>query len=127
MHQTRAYERVYWSGAAWALAVDVALRGRSGRVPSLDHALASIQDETRRAQRSWSAEELCRLLDRRSGTGLFTRLGGAYTASGTFPDIDETLRFLGLGSDGGPLAASTASQIALRDSIMLSRPGPPMN
>ncbi len=96
MMRDRSFMRVYWSGAAIALLADVELRRRSGGAQSLDTALAAFADCCLPADRSWSARELMRQLDRLSGTGVFMELYRKHVDSDEFPDLGTLYDDLGL-------------------------------
>jgi predicted metalloprotease with PDZ domain len=64
MWRERAYRRVYWTGAAFFLRVDVRLRTESGGRHSLDSSLAAFHRCCLHADRRWSARELVEALGR---------------------------------------------------------------
>jgi predicted metalloprotease with PDZ domain len=96
MMRDRSFMRVYWSGAAIALLADVELRRRSKGAQSLDTALAAFRDCCLPADRSWSARELMRQLDRRTGTTVFMALYREHIDADGFPDLGALYGELGL-------------------------------
>lgn len=116
MMRTGAYQRVYWSGTAFALEADVALRRRGG---SLDRAIRGGARSWRRSMRVRSSMELCSAWDRPFATGLLQPLRDRYARTATFP---RTGRLLGrLGVARGPndeVTLRPAELSALRDAIM---------
>ena len=58
MWDKRAYRRVYWTGAAFFLRVDIRLRTETGGRHSLDRALAAFHDCCLDRHQRWSAERL---------------------------------------------------------------------
>jgi hypothetical protein len=114
MHRTYAYRSVYWAGAAYFLLADVALRRESGgktSLPSLLYELRASADY----DRSWEAEALLEHLDKLAGRPVFTALAQQCT-SVPFPDVEPTLKALGIGVDGldsdAPLAALREQLVA---------------
>ena len=88
MDRTRAYHRVYWAGAAFALEADLRLREDGGRGDTL---LAAL----RRAGPTWARDvhpvgrsAFLRALD---PSGSLEALGEAYLARSAFPDTDRLL------------------------------------
>jgi hypothetical protein len=72
MWRERAFKRVYWTGAAFFLRVDVRLRAESGGRHSLDTALAAFhrcclgRDRARDREQDWNARALVEALGRSS-------------------------------------------------------------
>lgn len=64
MWRERAYRRVYWTGAAFFLRVDVRLRTESGGRHSLDSALAAFHRCCLDEDRDWRARDLVEALGR---------------------------------------------------------------
>jgi hypothetical protein len=113
-HRTRAYDRVYWAGAAIALAIDVALRGEGS---SLDAALLRAHDL--RSERL-DDEALLRALDGgRPGTA--TRVAAPWLDASAFPDLGPAYRALGVRREGAGVALD-AEGGALRTEILTRSP-----
>jgi hypothetical protein len=117
MHQTQAYEAVYWFGALYALMADVELR-RAGA--SLDEAVSKLRDCCLRSARAWSAERVISALDERAGTAVLRRLADRTLDAPGYPDIASLYAFLGLVRDGrgGIALEASAPGVAIRDAIM---------
>jgi len=120
MMRDRSFMRVYWSGAAIALLADVELRRRSAGAQSLDTALAAFRDCCLPADRSWSARELMRQLDRLTGTTVFMALYREHIDADDFPDLGALYRELGLQSmsETGLRLDPTAPGAAICEAIM---------
>lgn len=120
MHETRAYERVYWAGAAFALEADVALRTRRERPTSLDAVIARVNEEWRRAPRAWTERDVIAALDAAGGDGLFAELRERYGTSTVAPDPEPVFPRLGLvrGEDGLLAYGERAPLAHVRDAIM---------
>ena len=120
MMRDRSFMRVYWSGAAIALLADVELRRRTGGGQSLDTALAALAACCLPADRSWSARELLRELDRLTGSGVLMELYRQYVDSDRFPALGALYAELGL----QPISKTSlrldpaAPQAAIRAAIM---------
>jgi hypothetical protein len=117
MRQTAAYMRVYWGGAAIALAWDVAMRQRSSGQRSLDDALRHLHDCCRDSARSWSADEVVQTLDRWWGSPLFSGLADPVLDSTAFPELGPLYASLGLTTDGTRLRIVSLPGATLRDAI----------
>jgi hypothetical protein len=110
--------RMYWSGAAIALLADVSLRREAGS--SLDAVLAGLRDQLPSRER-WTARRVMAALDAAGGAGRFESLRAHWTGSRDFPDVDATLRDLGvLIVDGAVRLDDTAPLSAVRRAIMLT-------
>ncbi len=98
MFQTRAFQRVYWAGAALALMIDVELRRQSEGRHSLPSALRTLSGEWER--RAYRAEEIVAAIDRVTNTTVATQIVGRSLHSTDFPDLHPTCVALALSSDG---------------------------
>lgn len=96
MAKTRAYWRVYWSGAAFALEADLRLRAATGGRQTLGDGLRHLRDCCARSARVWTAEQVLAALDRHAGTDLLVPLGRRYAERRDFPDTDALLAALGV-------------------------------
>lgn len=106
MHENHAYMRIYWSGAAFWLKVDLALR-QSGH-PGLDQLLARFGEAHLPAAREWTATEFLSALDRQLDTPLLTPLAEQLGQSSDFPELSEELSDLGLDWQEGKLQLRAA-------------------
>lgn len=122
MMDLRAFMRVYWSGTAYWLDVDTALRRQSRGRLSVDVALARFRDCCLPSHRAWTPQAFVAKLDALTGTDLFTREYGALVDATTFPDLAPTYAALGLRTqaDGALRFGGDAAAEALRTAIMAS-------
>jgi hypothetical protein len=111
-HRTRAYDRVYWAGAAIALAIDVALRGEGS---SLDAAL--LRAHGLRRERL-DDEALLRALD---GGGTASGVAAPWLDQSAFPDLGPAYRALGVRREGAGVTLD-AEGAALRAAILTRSP-----
>jgi hypothetical protein len=119
MHETRAYRRVYWAGAAIALEADLAMRRRVGR--DLASVLAELRACCARSGRFWSADEVVARLDALAGAAVFSEAATRWLAVAAFPDLGDAYRALGLDPTSGE-PDSDPDHAALRDALMTSEP-----
>ena len=114
-----AYHRVYWSGAALALQLDVAIREDSGGRLSLDDAMREVRECCMEARTQVTALSLLEHLDGWYGKPLFTQTVLPRLEDTSFPDIRRVLTRLGISgdSDNVELDPSEASA-AMREAIM---------
>ncbi len=113
----RSTMRVYWSGAAFWLEAELALRQQGGGD------LADVLDAFARrhlpSNHQWRPERFVSELDAVAGTDLFAPLYARYEPALAFPMLGETYRQLGLGEDVGRLALTdTAPAVHIRNAIM---------
>ena len=119
MGRDRAFMRVYWSGAAIALAADVELRRRTGGAQSLDTAMAALRDCCLPSERAWTGREVFDRLDRLTGDTVFRELYDAHVPGRRFPDVGEVSASLGIVERGDRLRFRPDPEAeALRDAIM---------
>ncbi len=121
MRAERSFMRIYWTGAAFWLEADVALR-RSG-VPSasVDAALAHFANCCLPQRRSWAPAQFVAELDRGLGLDILVPLFERYRQRTDFPDIASAGRELGLGQDGSALPDAGPAAATLRRAIMAPR------
>ncbi|PKL99350.1 MAG: hypothetical protein CVV17_09205, partial [Gammaproteobacteria bacterium HGW-Gammaproteobacteria-7] len=113
----RGTMRVYWSGAAYWLEADAALREHHGT--TLDAVLAEFARRHLPAHTRWQAGQFADELDRLAGTRLFAPLYERYARSTRFPDLSDTYQRLGLGSGVDRLRLrDRAPALAVREAIM---------
>jgi len=99
MHETRAYQRVYWGGAAIAMLADVELRLESKGTRSLDDAMRELRRCCGDADHQWKAEALLEHLDAWYGRPLFTATASAVLHRSDFPDVEAVLARIGVTQD----------------------------
>ncbi|MCB9629619.1 MAG: hypothetical protein H6725_19805 [Sandaracinaceae bacterium] len=115
MHQSAAYTRVYWGGAAFVLAADLQLRARGS---SFDEAIARCLREVQRSARPVSAQELVRALDPQ-----LLVLAEEYAARSEWAPTDALLSELGLVYADGAVQFVDAPGSDVRDAIMRGSTG----
>lgn len=109
MRQTGAYRRVYWSGTAFALEADVAVRVHTGT--SLDQLISRSQGAWPRRS-TWQGRAVMHRFDRLAGAGLLVPLFDRYAESRGFPDLSELLADLGIERRGGRIALNDDAPLA---------------
>jgi hypothetical protein len=122
MHETHAYQRVYWGGAAIAFDIDVTMRLDSGGKRSFDDAMKHLRACCGDATSMYDAKVLLEELDRWYGKPIFTRIANEHLQTSEFPDIASIYARLGMRHDGvaiemddrHPAAAQRAAIMALR-------------
>lgn len=100
MRANRSYWRVYWSGAAIALAWEVSLIDAGKNLDSLVSKLASYDRE---GSQLWTAEDLMRRADRELGTNLWP-VAEATLSQRAFFDYRPALSALGVHGDSQSLS-----------------------
>jgi hypothetical protein len=113
----RSTMRVYWSGAAFWLEADLALRQRHGL--GVDQLLATFARQHLPSRRQWEPERFVAELDRLAGSELLLPQFQRYRRGLEFPQLGDAYRQLGMGSGIGQLALDdAASGAAIRAAIM---------
>jgi len=124
MHRSHAYQRVYWAGAAYWLAVDRDLRRASGGAMNLETALARFRDCCLPAYAEWKPEDFVARLDALAGSDVFAPRYREFAAMRQFPDWEKLYAELGIRDGGEHLAfAADAKDAAIREAIMAPREG----
>lgn len=120
MHETRAYQRVYWGGAAVALLIDVEMRLESDGKRSLDDAMKELRRCCGDADHQWTAQALLEHLDQWYGRPLFTKTAQAVLEARGFPDVRAAVARLGVrvGDDGAITLDDEHPAAAMRRAIM---------
>lgn len=118
MHRTGAYLRVYWSGAAFFLASDVALRRSLSA--SLDQQIHGLLSRGWDRTHAMSHADLAQELDTGLSAPYFARAIHESAELREFPAVEPTLRELGVVRDaeGEVILDPDAPLAALRDAIM---------
>jgi hypothetical protein len=105
--------RVYWSGAAYWLESDIALRAHGS---SLDAVLAAFRDAHLPSERAWDPAEFIATLDRTLPAAQLSARYRSYAALREFPDLGDAYHALGLNPASLPDGNLPAHP--LRDAIM---------
>ncbi len=125
MRANHTYYRVYWSGAAIAMKLDVELRRSSSGKRSLDDVMRHLARLAGNGT-DVSAATLVADVDAFLGAPTFASLAGPILASTTFPSVEGCYDWLGLGvRDGRVVTLSTAPGAAERDRIFAPAPAAP--
>jgi hypothetical protein len=118
MHQSGAYWRVYWAGAALALLADVELR-RAGSRDGLDGPMRAIASCCASSDELWDSERLARELDRAAHVPVIERLAAKHLDEPRFPDLEPTTEFLGVHPLGSSIELDPKAPGAqIRDAIL---------
>ena len=111
---------IYWSGAALALAADVALREQGS---SLDNVLGQLRACCLPERRSYSARELFRRLDALHGGPVLTPIYERYARKPGMPEYGAVARRLGVEYRSGVLTLDEQAPLAtIRQQIMAVGP-----
>jgi hypothetical protein len=125
MHETHAYQGVYWSGAAIAFILDVALREDSNGALSLDDAMRELRRCCGDALVKWKADDLLARLDAWYGKPLFTQTAHEHLHRTAFPPVEPVFARIGVTFEQGQVVLDDDHPNApLRRSIMAPRPSP---
>lgn len=116
------YPLVYWSGAAFALLADVALREQSAGKQSLDTVLGEVTRCCAVTEQAWTAERLLQRMDAIAGTPLFEPLYRREVVGPGLPGLDALYARLGLVVRDGVAEPVPSAELGwLRDAIMSPR------
>lgn len=119
MPQERQFMRVYWSGAAYWLEADLALRTHDRGAQTLDEALSRFAACCLPQSRGWTPERFTAELDRVLDTDVFAPLYARYRHRRDVPDLSDAYERLGLRADGAELRFDgDETPTRLRRSIM---------
>lgn len=122
MQKTHAYQRVYWSGAAYWLTVDRDLRRTSGGRLSVDEALSRFRDCCLPDTRGWKPQDFVARLDALLGVHVFSRRYRQFAALRGFPDVDKLYADLGIRHNTDGLTFNDSAPNAdVRHAIMVTR------
>ena len=118
MGHSHAFLRVYWSGAAYWLTVDMELRRASGGKLTLDTALSRYGECCLPAYREWKPEEFVGKLDAALGVRTFTQHYREFGRMKRFPDWQGLLARLGVRADEDAVTFDAdAPDASIRDAI----------
>ncbi len=122
MNRTRAYQRVYWAGAAFWLTVDHDLRRESAGQIGLDIALSRFRDCCLPAYRQWRPEDFVAKLDALAGTTLISARYREFAAMREFPEWRKLYADLGIRETNGRMSFDgQARDAAVREAIMQAK------
>ncbi|GAA5215814.1 hypothetical protein ACFSJ3_10620 [Corallincola platygyrae] len=113
MWSTGSYKRVYWSGAAYFLMVDVALQKANSR-HSVSNVLATFQLCCRMQDRRWTGPKMITEFDRLSQSTIFSDTYKKIIDQDTFPDLTSEYQWLGLDLYGGKLVLNDSEELRQR-------------
>ncbi len=110
MHVHRAYQHVYWGGAAIALLADVALRAAGS---SLDHRMHALQRCCAQSPRIWTAPETVAAMDAADpSTPSMEKITTSVLHATGFPELAHLYRRLGLVVVDGNLTLEDSAPFA---------------
>ena len=122
MGTSHAFRRVYWSGAAYWLSVDMELRRTSRGKRDLDTALSRFRDCCLPAYREWKPEDFVAKLDALTGARLFSQRYREFARATRFPDWQGLFARLGVRRSGDTVAFDDAApDAAIRAAITAAR------
>lgn len=125
MWAERAQKRVYWTGAAFFLRVDIRLRTESGGRHSLDKALAAFHACCMESRRRWNAHQLIEALGEVSITEIWRQEYLRTINGNAEPEYSAALDRLGIRRDrSGLLFDDSEPMKALRQAIAGARAYP---
>ena len=113
MHESRAYQRVYWAGTVFSLAVDVALRRRGS---SLDAMIRRGASRWRNDRRRWSGPRLCALMDSMLDGRAVSSMRDRHARRQEFPPTRRMLDALGV-RRGREVTLHRAAESSIRRAI----------
>jgi M61 glycyl aminopeptidase len=122
MAQSQAFQRVYWSGAAYWLNVDVDLRRASGGKLNLETALLRFHDCCLPSYREWTPEGFVANLDELMKVRVFSQRYREYAQMTRFPDWQDIFAHLGVVYSGGRVTLdANATDASIRQAITAQR------
>ena len=119
MREQQKFMRVYWSGMAFAMNLDVKLRQQSNNQKSLDAALLKFHHCCLPADSPWSPNELITRLDQLIETDLFSKNYYHYANRQDFPNMTQLFVNLGVSTQNGiTVIDEEAASSSIRRAIM---------
>ncbi|ARN75068.1 hypothetical protein [Oceanicoccus sagamiensis] len=115
MWQNRSFMRVYWSGAYYFMAVDIALREQG---QSLDEVMLGLQQCCLHKSRDWTVTELIQTLDQLSHSRVFSEQYQQSINSKQLQGFEPAFNQIGLGLKGGKLYQMKTNKLGLSQQIM---------
>lgn len=121
MWKRHAYRRVYWTGAAFFLRVDLGLRTESNGQYSLDQVLVDFNQCCRQERSRWNARQLVEVFGRLSLPAIWQQEYETSLQSAAQPEFSGAFERLGIEPDQPPTRWSQQhGAVALRDAIALA-------
>ncbi len=125
MHETHAYQNVYWGGAAIAFDIDVTMRKETNGARGLDDAVKHLRECCGEAVQRVPARKLLAELDRWYGKPIFSEIAERHLEAREFADIAALYAGLGIGIGGSGVTLDDAHPAAaIRRAIMAPRRTP---
>ena len=122
MAEHHDFQRIYWSGTAYWLSVDVALRRASKNRLSIDEALRRFDVCCLPSSRRWAPDEFVAKLDALIGSDVFSKRFRQYRTLRDFPDLAQPYRNLGIHHKGSAIDFDeNTSASDVRHAIMMAR------
>lgn len=113
------FNRIYWSGTAFWLETDLALRRASDNALSVDEALRRFDACCLPDEHGWTPEDFVAKLDALIGSDVFRRNFATYAERTDFPDLTATYAALGIARKRDALGYDEAAPAAgVRRAIM---------
>lgn len=123
MGERHDFQRIYWSGTAYWLGVDVELRRASRNRLSVDEALRRFDACCLPSSKRWAPDEFVAKLDALIGSDVFSRAFREFRARRDFPDLAALYAALGIRRNGASLRFGEGSPEAdVRNAIMRAAP-----
>lgn len=125
MHDTFAYQRVYWGGAAIAFLLDVQMRTETHGEKTFEDAMRELRSCCGDATHKWSAKALLEKLDAWYGRPIFTETAERHLRRREFPPVDDAFAALGITFDGDRVVLDDQHPAAVhRRALMAPRRSP---
>ncbi|MCA9655242.1 MAG: hypothetical protein KC501_35335 [Myxococcales bacterium] len=122
MHETHAYQRVYWGGASVAFLADVQMRLETKGERGLDDAMQELRRCCGDAPQMWKAQALLERLDAWYGRPLFSETARAVLSDRELPDVEAAMERIGVQVvDGEARLDDEHPAAAIRRAIMAPR------
>jgi hypothetical protein len=123
--ERRAFPRVYWAGASFALLADAELRLRTGGKTTLDDVIRGLHACCAREARPTPARQVIARMDQIAGVPVFSELMQRWVLGPHLPELSALYTRLGLlpGPDGVRITGQ-AAESWIRAAIMAPQPAP---
>ncbi|MEO5558737.1 MAG: hypothetical protein ABIR10_03555 [Dokdonella sp.] len=128
MGEHHDYQRIYWSGTAYWLVVDVELRHASRNRLSVDEALRRFDACCLPSSKHWAPDEFVAKLDALIGSHVFSKRFREYRARRDFPGLAAPYAALAIHREGAALRfGEGTAEAGVRDAIMRAAPASPIS